>query len=91
MICELSERELFEAIHSAKSIDDETGAKIIEQFQAEQTALAEIIFGIFSGILAEEKMDRLTAPCHLNQAMNGEDSFRLAVGGRVKTRRWRHL
>ena len=57
MIYELSERELFEAIHYAKSVDEETGAKIIEQFQLEQTALAEIIFGIFPGILAEENQE----------------------------------
>jgi hypothetical protein len=35
---ELSERELYEAIHYAKSIDEETGAKIIGQFQLEQPA-----------------------------------------------------
>jgi hypothetical protein len=40
---ELGERELFEAIHYAKSIDEETGAKIIEHFQLEQTALAQTI------------------------------------------------
>lgn len=57
MTYELSERELFEAIHYAKSIDEETGAKIIEQFQLEQTALAEIIFGIFPSILAEENQE----------------------------------
>lgn len=51
---ELSERELYEAIHYAKSIDEETGAKIIEQLQLEQTALAETIFGIFPSIIAEE-------------------------------------
>lgn len=51
---ELSERELFEAIHYAKSIDEETGAKIIGQFQLKQTALEQAVFGIFPGIIAEE-------------------------------------
>ncbi|MFI3158226.1 MAG: hypothetical protein QX199_18945 [Methylococcaceae bacterium] len=51
---ELSERELFEAIHYAKSIDEETGAKIIEQFQLEQTPLAQIVFGIFPAFIAKE-------------------------------------
>ena len=51
---ELGERELFEAIHYAKSIDEETGAKIIEHFQLEQTALAQTVLGIFPGIIAEE-------------------------------------
>jgi hypothetical protein len=54
---ELSERELFEAIHYAKSINEETGAKIIEQFQLEQTAPAEIIFGIFPSIIAKENSE----------------------------------
>ncbi len=51
---ELSERELYEAIHYAKSIDEQTGAKLIEQFQLEQTAMAQTIFGIFPTIIAEE-------------------------------------
>lgn len=51
---ELSERELFDAIHYAKSIDEEGGAKIIEQFQLEQTALAQTIFGMFPAFIAEE-------------------------------------
>lgn len=51
---ELNERELFEAIHYAKSIDEETGAKIIEQFQLEQSALAETVFSIFPAFVAEQ-------------------------------------
>lgn len=54
---ELSERELFDAIHYAKSLDEETGAKIIEQFQLEQPALAEILFGIFPTILVQENQE----------------------------------
>jgi hypothetical protein len=54
---ELSERELFEAIHYAKSIDEETGAKIIAQFQLEQAILAETIFGIFPAFLTEENQE----------------------------------
>jgi hypothetical protein len=44
---------LFEALHYAKTIDEETGAKIIEQFQPEQTALAQAIFAIFPGITGD--------------------------------------
>jgi hypothetical protein len=51
---ELSERELYEAIHYAKSIDEQTGAKLIEQLQFEQAALVQTIFGIFPTIIAEE-------------------------------------
>jgi hypothetical protein len=54
---ELSERELYEAIHYAKSVDEETGAKLIEQFQLEQTALAQTLFGIFPGVIAEQNQE----------------------------------
>jgi hypothetical protein len=54
---ELNERELFEAIHYAKSIDEETGAKIIEQFQLEQSALAETVFSIFPAFVAEQNQE----------------------------------
>jgi hypothetical protein len=54
---ELSERELYQAIEYAKSIDEDTGRKIIEQFQLEQTALAQTIFGIFPSVIAEQDQD----------------------------------
>jgi hypothetical protein len=57
MIYELSERELFEALHYAKSLDEDTGAKLIEQFQLEQTALTQTLFGIFPGIIAEQNQE----------------------------------
>ncbi|MGZ8918863.1 MAG: hypothetical protein ACXW0T_11615 [Methylobacter sp.] len=54
---ELSEQELYQALAYAKSIDEENGAKILEQFQNEQTALAQTIFGIFPTVIAEENED----------------------------------
>lgn len=54
---ELSEQELFEAIHYARSIDEQGGAQILEQFQLEQPALAQAIFGIFPGIIAEQNQE----------------------------------
>jgi hypothetical protein len=54
---ELSERELFEALHYAKSLDQEAGAKIIQQFQVEQAALAETLFSIFPAFIAEQQKD----------------------------------
>lgn len=51
---ELSEQELYHALAYAKSIDEETGEKILEQFQIEQTGLAQAIFGIFPIVIAEE-------------------------------------
>lgn len=57
MTHELSESELFEALHYAKSIDEETGAQIIGQFQLEQTALAEIMFGMFPTFIAEQNQE----------------------------------
>jgi len=54
---ELSERELYEAIHYAKSVDEETGAKLIEQLQLEQTAMAQTLFGIFPGVIAAKNQE----------------------------------
>jgi hypothetical protein len=54
---ELSERGLYEAIYYAKSIDQETGAKLIEQFQFEQTAMAQTLFGIFPGFIAIQNQE----------------------------------
>lgn len=54
---ELTERELCQALEYTKSIDEETGKKIIERFEADQTALAQAIFGIFPDVIAEENQE----------------------------------
>ncbi len=51
---ELTEQELYDALAYAKSINEEIGSKIIEQFQNEQTGLAQAIFSIFPQAIAEE-------------------------------------
>jgi hypothetical protein len=51
---ELSESELYKALEYAKSIDENEGRQIIEQFQLNQTALAQTIFGIFPNVIAEQ-------------------------------------
>lgn len=54
---ELSERELYQALEYAKSIDDVAGRKIIEQFQIDQPALAETVFYIFPALVSEVNLD----------------------------------
>ena len=54
---ELTDRELYQALEYAKSIDEETGGKIIEQFQLEQTGMAQAIFSIFPQVIAEENQE----------------------------------
>lgn len=54
---QLSEQELYQALAYAKSINEESGAKIIEQFQSEQTGLAQAIFSIFPQAIAQENED----------------------------------
>lgn len=54
---ELKDRKLYLALEYAKSIDEETGRKIIEPFQIEQTALAQTIFSIFPAVIAEENQE----------------------------------
>jgi hypothetical protein len=54
---ELTNQELYQALEYAKSIDEDTGRKMLEQFQLDQTALAQTIFGIFPPIIARENQD----------------------------------
>ena len=49
--------ELYQAIEYIKSIDEDANRKIMEQFQFDQTALAETIFGIFPAVTAKENED----------------------------------
>jgi hypothetical protein len=54
---ELSDSELFAALHYARSIDEQQGRQILEQFQADQPALANTIFGIFPAVIAQKNQD----------------------------------
>jgi len=54
---ELIERELYQALAYAKSIDEDTGRKLIAQFQQEQPGLAHTLFGIFPAVIAEQDQD----------------------------------
>jgi hypothetical protein len=54
---ELTERELYQALEYAKSLDENAGRKILEQFQLDQPALAQILFGIFPAVIAEQNPD----------------------------------
>ena len=54
---ELTERELYQALEYAKSIDEEDGKKIMSQFEADQPMLFQTIFGIFPSIIADQNQD----------------------------------
>jgi hypothetical protein len=54
---ELTERELYQALAYAKSLDENAGRKILEQFQLDQPALAQTLFGIFPAVIAEQNQD----------------------------------
>lgn len=49
---ELTDRALYQALEYAKSIDENTGRQIIEQFQLDQPAFAQTIFGEFPAVIA---------------------------------------
>ncbi len=51
---ELAEKELYQALAFAKNQDEDSGRKILEQFQREQPALAQSIFGVFSAVIAQK-------------------------------------
>jgi len=54
---ELSDRELYKALEYAKSIDENTGRKILEQFQRDQPAFAQVIFGVFPQVITQQNQD----------------------------------
>lgn len=54
---ELTDKQLIEALHYAKSQDEQVGRAILERFQANQTAFAQTIFGVFPSVIAEQDQD----------------------------------
>ena len=54
---ELTERELYQALEYAKSIEEENGKRIMSQFETDQPILFQTIFGIFPTMIAEENQD----------------------------------
>ncbi|PKD38625.1 hypothetical protein CWO84_20585 [Methylomonas sp. Kb3] len=54
---ELTDRELYQALQYAKSQDENAGRSILQQFQTEQSALAQTIFGVFSALIADKDKD----------------------------------
>ncbi|MBL1265816.1 hypothetical protein [Candidatus Methylomicrobium oryzae] len=54
---ELTDRELYQALEYARSLDQNTGRRILEQFQLDQFALTQTIFGILPAIIAEQNQD----------------------------------
>lgn len=54
---ELTNQELYQALEYAKSIDEDTGRSMLEQFQLDQTGLAQTIFGMFPAVIARENQD----------------------------------
>jgi hypothetical protein len=54
---ELTERELYQALEYAKSIDEENGKSILSLFETDQPMLFQTIFGIFPTIIAEQNQD----------------------------------
>lgn len=54
---ELTERELYQALEYAKSIDEENGKQIMSQFETDQPMLFQTIFGVFPTIIADQNQD----------------------------------
>jgi hypothetical protein len=51
---ELGDKALYQALTYAKSLDEQAGRKILEQFQLEQPAFAQTIFGVFPSVIAAQ-------------------------------------
>lgn len=54
---ELSERELYQALEYAKSIDEENGRRIMAQFETDQPMLFQTVLGVFPSIIAGHNQD----------------------------------
>ena len=54
---ELTNQELYQYLEYAKGIDEKNGRKILERFELDQTALSQMIFGIFPNVIAEENQE----------------------------------
>lgn len=75
---ELTDRELYQALQYAKSQDENAGRAILQQFQTEQSALAQTIFGVFSALIADK--DRLLANIFMDLCFDVICVFRHAFG-----------
>lgn len=51
MLHELVERELYEALEYARSIDEETGKRILIQFEIDQPMFAQTLFNVFPTVI----------------------------------------
>lgn len=50
---ELSDKQLLEALHYAKSQDEQAGRAIIERFQTRQTAFAQTLLNVFPSVIID--------------------------------------
>lgn len=50
----LDDKALYQALTYAKSLDEQAGRKILEQFQLEQPVFAQTLFGVFASVIAEQ-------------------------------------
>lgn len=51
---ELTDKQLYEALHYAKSQGEQAGRAILERFQADQPVFAQTLFGVFPAVIAEQ-------------------------------------
>jgi len=51
---EFGDKALYQALTYAKSLDEQAGRTMLEQFQLEQPAFAQTIFGVFPSVIAEQ-------------------------------------
>jgi hypothetical protein len=75
---ELTDQALYQALEYAKSQDENAGRAILQQFQTEQSALAQSIFGVFSALIASK--DRNMANLFMDLCFDVICVFRHAFG-----------
>lgn len=87
---ELTDKQLFQALHYARSQDEQAGRAILERFQASQAAFAQTIFGVFSSVIndLDQAMAHLFMDLCFDVIAVYEHAFGKAPDQRIVGNRW---
>lgn len=87
---ELTDKQLFEALHYARSQDEQAGRAILEGFQASQTAFAQTLFGVFPSVIVDldQAMAHLFMDLCFDVVAVYEHAFGKAPDQRIVGNRW---
>lgn len=87
---ELSDQQLFQALHYARSHDEQAGRAILQRFQTSQAAFSQTIFSVFPSVIAD--LDQAMAHLFMDLCFDViavyEHAFGKAPDQRIVGNRW---